>query len=57
MDGKAAPDAVAAVDQARQWGRLMEMAEFGAIPGEGVNRACLTALDRASRRLLLAWGA
>jgi len=57
MDGKAAPNAVAAVDQARHWGRMMEMAEFGAIPGEGVNRACLTPLDRASRRLLIAWGA
>jgi N-carbamoyl-L-amino-acid hydrolase len=56
MDGKVAPNAVAAVNQARQWGRLMEMAEFGAIPGEGVNRACLTPLDRAARRLLISWG-
>lgn len=45
----------AAVDEARQWGRLMEMAKIGAIPGGGVNRACLTPLDRQARRLLLSW--
>jgi N-carbamoyl-L-amino-acid hydrolase len=56
MDGKVAPNAVAAVSEARQWERLMEMAEFGAIPGQGVNRACLTPLDRAARRLLIGWG-
>ena len=46
---------VAAVDEARQWDRLMAMARLGAIPGEGVNRACLTPLDREARRLLLSW--
>ena len=45
----------AAVDEARQWERLMAMACLGAIPGEGVNRACLTPLDRAARRLLIGW--
>jgi len=47
---------IAAVDEARQWGRLMELARLGAIPGDGVNRACLTVLDREARRLLLGWG-
>jgi N-carbamoyl-L-amino-acid hydrolase len=47
--------AAAAVDEQRQWGRLMAMAKLGAIPGDGVNRACLTALDRQARRLLIAW--
>jgi beta-ureidopropionase / N-carbamoyl-L-amino-acid hydrolase len=49
--------AVAAVDERRQWERLMAMAKIGAIPGDGVNRACLTALDREARRLLIAWAA
>lgn len=47
--------AVAAVDEPRQWERLMAMARIGAIPGDGVNRACLTELDRQARRLLIAW--
>ena len=47
--------AVAAVDEQRQWDRLMAMARLGAIPGDGVNRACLTALDRQARRLLIGW--
>jgi beta-ureidopropionase / N-carbamoyl-L-amino-acid hydrolase len=51
--------AAAAVSEARQWDRLMAMARLGAIPGtngaEGVNRACLTPLDREARRLLLSW--
>jgi beta-ureidopropionase / N-carbamoyl-L-amino-acid hydrolase len=49
--------AAAAVDERRQWDRLMAMARLGAIPGDGVNRACLTELDRAARRLLIAWAA
>jgi N-carbamoyl-L-amino-acid hydrolase len=56
MSADVAPNAVAAVSEARQWDRLMEMAKLGAIPGDGVNRACLTDLDRQSRRLLIAWG-
>jgi len=50
-----AANAVAAVDERRQWDRLMEMAAIGAIPGDGVNRACLTDLDRQSRRVLIGW--
>ena len=47
--------AAAAVDEQRQWSRMMGMAQLGAIPGDGVNRACLTALDRQARRLLIDW--
>jgi N-carbamoyl-L-amino-acid hydrolase len=50
-----APNAVAAVSEARQWDRLMAMAQLGAIPGEGVNRAALTDLDQQARRLLISW--
>ena len=54
------PNAVAAVSEARQWDRLMQMARLGAFRGgdgsEGVNRACLTPLDREARRLLIGWG-
>ncbi len=45
----------AAVDEARQWDRLMALARIGAIPGDGVNRQALTALDRAARRLVIGW--
>ena len=45
----------AAVSEQRQWDRLMAMADLGAIPGNGVNRACLTDLDRKARRLLIDW--
>ena len=48
--------AVAAVSERRQWDRLMAMARIGAIAGDGVNRACLTDLDRQARRLLIGWG-
>ncbi len=44
-----------AVDEARQWDRLMALARIGAIPGDGVNRQALTALDRAARRLIIGW--
>jgi beta-ureidopropionase / N-carbamoyl-L-amino-acid hydrolase len=54
-------EAWSAVDEARQWQRLMEMGEIGAIAGpdgaRGVNRACLTPLDRKARRLLISWAA
>jgi len=56
MRAGVAPNAVAAVSEARQWDRLMRMAELGAIPGEGVNRAALTDLDHQARRLLIGWG-
>ncbi|HEY2132824.1 MAG TPA: M20 family metallo-hydrolase [Acetobacteraceae bacterium] len=44
-----------AVSLQRQWDRLMELAKLGAIPGNGVNRGCLTALDRQARRRMIAW--
>ena len=47
--------AAAAVNEQRHWDRLMAMAKLGAIPGDGVNRACLTELDRQARRLLIGW--
>jgi N-carbamoyl-L-amino-acid hydrolase len=48
------------VDEKRQWDRLMQLAAIGAIPDAegamvGVNRACLTALDRQARRLMIGW--
>ncbi|WP_227319689.1 M20 family metallo-hydrolase [Acidisoma silvae] len=43
------------VSETRQWDRLMELARIGAIPGDGVNRQALTALDRQARRLMIAW--
>jgi N-carbamoyl-L-amino-acid hydrolase len=52
---QALPDAVGAVDQDRQWSRLMALARIGAIPGDGVNRQALTALDRAARQLMIGW--
>ncbi len=48
-------DAVNHVDQNRLWQRLMEMAQIGAIPGSGVNRAAFSDEDVASRKLLIAW--
>jgi beta-ureidopropionase / N-carbamoyl-L-amino-acid hydrolase len=44
-----------AVDESRQWDRLMALARIGAIAGDGVNRQALTALDRAARRLVIGW--
>jgi len=49
------PTAAAAVNEQRQWNWLMAMAQLGAIPDNGVNRACLTELDRQARRLLIGW--
>ncbi len=43
------------VDERRQWNRTMAMARIGAIPDDGVNRACLTELDRQARRQLITW--
>jgi beta-ureidopropionase / N-carbamoyl-L-amino-acid hydrolase len=53
-------DAAAAVSEARQWARLMELAQIGgfAVPGSddrGVNRPCLSALDRQARRKMIGW--
>jgi len=55
MDDTTIRTAVAAVDEARQWSRLEAFGRLGAIPGDGVNRACLTRLDRRARRLLVGW--
>ena len=44
-----------AISETRQWDRLMELAEIGAIEGHGVNRQALTALDRDARRLVIGW--
>ena len=52
---EAARLAAAAVSEQRQWDRLMEMARFGTIPNDGVNRACLTRHDRAARRVVIGW--
>ena len=48
-------DAVRRVDQDRLWHRHMEMAQIGAIPGNGVNRAAFSKEDIAARKLLIAW--
>ena len=52
-------EAPSAVNESRQWRRLMDMGEIGAITGpdgsRGVNRPCLTPLDREARRLLVSW--
>jgi N-carbamoyl-L-amino-acid hydrolase len=58
--GGSAPRTFAApVSETRQWDRLMAMAAIGGFTDAGgqagVNRACLTALDREARRLLLSW--
>lgn len=59
MPDTVAPNLVAAVSEARQWQRLMEMSAIGGFTdadgNEGVNRACLTGLDRQARRLLISW--
>ena len=54
---QAQPNPSSFVSQQRQWDRLMQMGRIGAIPGDGVNRACLTPLDREARRLLCVWAA
>jgi len=48
-------DAVDRVDQHRLWQRHVEMARFGAIPGNGVNRAAFSKEDIAARKLLISW--
>ncbi|MBI4207275.1 MAG: M20/M25/M40 family metallo-hydrolase, partial [Betaproteobacteria bacterium] len=48
-------DAVHRVDQHRLWQRHMEMAQIGAIPGSGVNRAAFSKEDIAARKLLISW--
>jgi len=48
-------NAVSRVDQDRLWRRHAEMAQIGAIPGNGVNRAALSKEDIAARSLLVSW--
>ena len=48
-------DAVARVDEDRLWQRHMQMAQIGAIPANGVNRAALSKEDIAARKLLIGW--
>ena len=55
MTNRVPPTLPAAVDESRQWARLMGMAMLGEIPGDGVDRAALTLLDRQARRLLIEW--
>ena len=51
----AALAAANSVDGERLWSRLMQMAEIGKIPGNGVNRPCLSADDIKARALLISW--
>jgi N-carbamoyl-L-amino-acid hydrolase len=44
-----------AVDEARLWRRMMDMAQFGATPAGGVNRAAFSPEDIAARKLLIDW--
>lgn len=48
-------EAIARIDEARLWARHMHMATIGAIPGNGVDRAALSAEDIAARRVLIGW--
>lgn len=48
-------EAVRRVDERRLWQRHMEMAQIGAIPKNGVNRAAFSTEDIAARHLLLSW--
>ena len=47
--------AAGAVDEARLWRRMMEMAQFGATPAGGVNRAAFSPEDIQARKLLIEW--
>ncbi|MGI9421023.1 MAG: M20 family metallo-hydrolase [Geminicoccaceae bacterium] len=48
-------EAAAAVRETRLWQRHVAMARIGAIPGNGVNRQCLTHEDIRARALLISW--
>ncbi len=47
--------AARAVDEARLWRRMMDMARFGATPAGGVNRAAFSPEDIQARKLLIEW--
>jgi N-carbamoyl-L-amino-acid hydrolase len=49
------PDSNLAVNGARLWDSLMEMARIGATPKGGVKRLTLTDLDKESRELFIRW--
>ncbi|MFL2669634.1 MAG: M20 family metallo-hydrolase [Alphaproteobacteria bacterium] len=53
--GKVARLAAAHVDENRLWQRVMEMAKYGAIPNDGVNRQALSSADIAARKTLIRW--
>ena len=48
-------DAISRVDPDRLWQRHMSMAQIGAIPDNGVNRAAFSAEDIRARHLLVSW--
>ena len=52
-----ARNAASNVNEQRLWQRHAEMAQIGAIPGNGVNRAALSKEDIVARKLLLSWAA
>ena len=47
--------AAGAVDEARLWRRMMDMAQFGATPAGGVNRPAFSAEDIQARKTLIDW--
>ena len=47
--------AAGAVNEARLWRRMMDMAQFGATPAGGVNRAAFSAEDIQARKTLIDW--
>jgi len=59
MEALAQRDAAQAVERDRLWHRLMEMGQIGgfvtADGHAGVDRPCLSPLDRKARRLLISW--
>lgn len=55
LDAPARAAAAAAVDETRLWHRMMDMAQFGATPAGGVNRAAFSPEDIAARKLLIEW--
>jgi beta-ureidopropionase / N-carbamoyl-L-amino-acid hydrolase len=48
-------DAVGRIDEDRLWQRHMEMAQIGAIPNNGVNRAAFSKEDITARKRLISW--
>ena len=47
--------AAGAVDETRLWQRMMDMAQFGATPAGGVNRAAFSPEDIQARKTLIDW--